>query len=252
MVGQQFTAEERSFIALEYHKVKGQYNCINKVKESFVMKFPNSIIPVKNTIKRIWKKQNTWFTVHNLNSKTSPGVSYSGRLKSARTPENIEAVKNILDNDASKAVDDDSVNTARKNELGLDKSSWSRIAKLDLKYHSYKLVVSQKLKPEDLQRRLAFAHNILDNTTPADTAHTAFSDEATFNLDGEINTQNTRRYAPKKVRGEDIGGRPQHFRHEKTKYPQKLMVFLGVYGDGSTWGLKILEKNTTMDGDMYY
>ena len=125
MVGQQFTADKRSFIALEYHKVKGQYNCISKVKESFVMNFPNSIIPAKNTIKRIWKKQNTCFTVHNLNSKTSPGVSYSGRPKSARTPENIEAVKNILDNDASKAADDDSVNTARKNELGLAKSSWS-------------------------------------------------------------------------------------------------------------------------------
>ena len=250
MPGQQLTPEQRNHLALEYHKMRGQYNCINVVKYSFSQEFPGVQLPSKNTIKRIWRKQKTHFTVHNLNSKNSPGLSHSGRKRSARTPENIQAVKDILDTDAAKPADADSINSARKNELGLSASTWCRIAKHDLKYHSYKLVVSQKLKPQDLPRRLAFAHNILDNTTPADTLHTAFSDKATFSLDGEVNTQNTRRYAPSKVRGQAVGGRPEQFRQEKTKYPQKLMVFLGVYGDGSTWVLKFLEKKTTMDGNM--
>ena len=154
MPGQQLTPEQRSHLALEYHKMRGQYNCINVVKYSFSQEFPGVQLPSKNTIKRIWRKQKTHFIVHNLNSKNSPGLSHSGRKRSARTPENIQAVKDILDTDAAKPADADSINSARKNELGLSASTWCRIAKHDLKYHSYKLVVSQKLKPQDLPRLL--------------------------------------------------------------------------------------------------
>ena len=111
MPGQQFTPEQRSFMALEYHKLRGQYNCINRIKESFNQKFQGVQLPTKNTIKGVWKKQMTSFSVHNLNSKASPGLSHSGRKRRARTPANIQAVKDILDNDASKAADDDSINS---------------------------------------------------------------------------------------------------------------------------------------------
>ena len=45
----------------------------------------------------------------------------------------------------------------------------------------------------------------------------AYSDEATFSLDGEINTQNVRRYAPKKQAGLVNSGKPKQFRHTKSK-----------------------------------
>ena len=252
MVGQQFTPEQRNLIALEYHKLRGSYKCYSKVMAIFNNKFPGVKKPTIKTVKNIWKKQNEHFSVHNLNSKLSPGNTYSGRPRSVRTPPNIQAVKDVLDEDAIKDPDAPDINSARKNVLGISKSSWQRIAKDDLHYHSYKLIVSQKLKPEDHARRVRFANNILNNTTVADTKHTAFSDEATFSLDGEINTQNTRRYAPQKVRGENQGGRPEQFRLGKSKYPQKVMVFLGVYGNGETWGLKFIEEGKTMDGNQYY
>ena len=78
-----------------------------------------------------------------------------------------------------------------------------------------------------------------------------FSDEATFSLDGEVNTQNIRRYAEKKVRGEDRGGKPEKFRHTKSKYPQKVMVFLGLHSSGKTWGFKFYQ-NQTINGEEYY
>ena len=74
----------------------------------------------------------------------------------------------------------------------------------------------------------------------------------TFSLDIEVNTQNTRRYAPKKVAGQHQGVRPEQFRHDKFDYPQKVMVFLGVFRNGNTRGLKFLDTGTTMDGNYYY
>ena len=157
--------------------------------------------------------------VHKLNGKYSQGNSRSGRKPSVRNAETIQAVKNILDNDAAKDADDPNINSERKNPLGLSASSWCRTAKHDLRY-PYKLVVSQKLKPEDISRKLTFADNILNHTTPADTYKTAFSDQANFSLDGGVNTQNTRHYAPRKERNQDQVGRPEQLRLERTIYPQ--------------------------------
>ena len=54
-----------------------------------------------------------------------------------------------------------------------------------------------------------------------------------------------------KIREEEEGGRPEQFRHTTNKFPKKVMVFLGVHGSGTTWGLKIYE-NETIDGAEYY
>ena len=75
------------------------------------------------------------------------------------------------------------MNTARKNVLGLDKSSWSRAVKI-LKYHPYKMIRTQMLKPQDLNRRLLMAQNLV-TLTDEQMEMFCFSDEATFCLDGE-------------------------------------------------------------------
>ena len=77
--------------------------------------------------------------------------------------------------------------------------------------------------------------------------HYNFSDEARFDMNGEVNTQNVRRYAPKK-QGEE-GGKPEHFRTTKKKFPRSVMVFLGVNGNGKTFGLKMWEKESIKGGD---
>ena len=100
--------------------------------------FPNQKIPPRQTVHKMWKKQNSLFTVHNVNSKVSPGVSHSGRVRTAITPETIQAVQDMLDRDCDKENDDPDINTCRNNELGLSPATMSRIIKHHLKYHCYK------------------------------------------------------------------------------------------------------------------
>ena len=205
----QYTPEQRNFLAMAFERHKTtKYRKIQLVQQ----KFPEARLPGKSTIHYIWKKQNKFFACHNLNSKQSAGDTFSGRSRSAWTPVNIEAVKALLDTDAKKEADDPNISTCRKNELGITPSSFCRIVK-ELKYHCYKMDVSQKLNEGDNERRLQF---VLNNLTDADLNNCAFSDEATFFLDGEVNTQNIRRYTNKKVHREDQGGKPAQFRHTKS------------------------------------
>ena len=113
------------------------------------------------------------------------------------------------------------------------------------------MIKTHGLQETDLERRLRFANHVLNNMDEADLMNTAFSDDATFTMDGMVNSQNVRRYAKRKTRGVEQGGRPANFRHTHTKYPKKYMVFLGVHGSGRTWGLKFYE-NETIDGAEYY
>ena len=118
------------------------------VVRDFLAKFPGARILGKNTVKRIWRKQMTLGTVHNCCSKSSPGDSYSGRPRTIRTPPNQQAVKQVMDRDAPKRRDDPTVSpvsSARRNVLGMAKSSWCRIRK-DLRYHPYRVVRRQELK----------------------------------------------------------------------------------------------------------
>ena len=276
----QYTPEERNMMLMAYTKYKGNRNVTRLVQEEFREQFPLQKVPLQSTIYRIWRKQNFAYTVHNLNSEVSPGPSHSGRPRTVTIPENIQAVKDMLDRDCEKENDDPDINTCRQNELGLTKTTMSRIIKHHLHYHCYKcvfsklifscesssiflstfifsslmifrMIKSQELKDTDLERRVGFANHILTNMTDPDLINTAFSDEATFTMDGMVNSQNVRRYAKKKVRGVEEGGRPEKFRHTHNKYPAKVMVFLGVHGSGQTWGLKIYQ-NQTIDGAEYY
>lgn len=125
--------------------------------------------------------------------------------------------------------------------LGLSSSTWLRLVKQE-KLHPYKIVKSHKLEQADYPRRLAMCQ-YLATLTQAELSNFLFSDEAQFNLDGTVNSQNVRRYAPRKgsLPAGQRQGRPGHFRHQKTNFPQKVMVFLGVRGNGTLFGYTKIE-----------
>ena len=121
----------------------------------FGRKFP---MPTLCHVSRIHKKAMELRTVLNVNSKTSPGNSFSGRSQHVRTPRNIARVAAVINRDAVKHIGDRNtspVTSARRNSLMLSKSSWSRIS-TDMKYHPYWPIRRHELKPEDLPRRLQF------------------------------------------------------------------------------------------------
>ena len=95
------------------------------------------------------------------------------------------------------------------------------------------MIKCHALKETDLDRRRRFADHVLTTMTEADLLNTAFSDEATFTMDGMVNSQNVRRYAKKKTKGADQDGRPANFRHQTSK--NRADGVLCVHGSGTTW-----------------
>ena len=77
-----------------------------------------------------------------------------------------------------------------------------------------------------------------------------YSDEASFYLNGSINKQNNRRYAPLKKHNPVQGGRPANSVHKKPTYDPHIMVFCGLKRDG-VFGLKIYHQGT-MTGAWYH
>ena len=75
------------------------------------------------------------FTVQNCNSKASPGDTHSGSKRTARTPANIEAVREAVAADRPKDVFDPTVVSGHRNGLGISQSTFARIVKEDLKLH---------------------------------------------------------------------------------------------------------------------
>ena len=221
----QFSNEQRAFVVLQYAKYKPSgYKIFVRISQDFEKKFPGERIPSKKAMQKMVEKFGTKFTVGNCCSEASPGDSHSGAKRTVRTPQNIEAVRRAVTADQSKDVFDPTVVSGHRNGLGLSKSTFGRIVKEDLRLHCYKLSRRFEMKEGDKARRLAFAQKVCA-LTDQQLANIAFSDEAYFNLDGEVNTQNIRRYAP-------LGEKPESFIHTTNKYPQKVMCFLGLHSSG--------------------
>ena len=190
-------------------------------------------------------------TINNVNSSSSPGITHSGRPRTQRTDQNKQAVKAVLDRDAQKRIGDamvSPVNSARLNTLGLNKSTWCRLVK-DLRYHPYKPLRRHELQPADLPRRLHFCRWLVQ-LPDAEILKILSSDEATFQLHGQVNSQNIRRYAPLKTSDPVNGGKPDHFVDEGPTFSPKLMVFCGLRRDG-TFGLKFY-RNQALTGATYH
>ena len=208
----QFTMEERNFLMLGYAREKGSRDFMPRLLNEFAVKFPNTRVPHMNTVRKHFDKQVSLGTINNVNSVKSPGVTHSGRRKTVNTNLVRNNVRNILDQDSVKELGDRAtspVSTARKNSLRISKSSWSRIC-CDIKYHPYKPIRRQELKQLDLARRVNFCQWI-SNLTDNQLGNFLFSDEANFELNGCVNSQNVRRYAPLKSSDPMNGGRPDHF-----------------------------------------
>jgi hypothetical protein len=69
----QFSPQEGNYIAMTYQLYRGTDNFYKNVVAAFFGMFPAAKVPDKRTVHHIWDKQNEYYTVHNLNSSSSPG-----------------------------------------------------------------------------------------------------------------------------------------------------------------------------------
>ena len=98
----------------------------------------------------------------------------------------------MLDRDKNHLLGDATVSpvsSARKNILGLGKSSYNSITKR-LKYHPYIPIRLHHLKPGDLLWRLQFC-NCLTERSDEEMLDILISEEANFQLYGNVNSQST-------------------------------------------------------------
>lgn len=155
--------------------------------------------------------------VKNFRETGSVVKKRGGRPRSARTPENINAVR--------QSVLQSPQRSARKHAAALLMSDRSvrRILHMDLHFHPYKMVVVQELSRRDWQSRTEACQTILESLPPE--AVVFFSDEAHFHLCGSVNKQNLRYWSE---------NNPQKI-HERPLHSERVTVWcalsrLGIIG----------------------
>lgn len=132
--------------------------------------------------------------------------------------------------------------STRKVAKQLNISHFSVHSNLQLeKWHPYKMILVQELKENDYARRIDFCDKMMrlydiDRTF---FDNIIFSDEATFQLTGEVNTHNCRYWNDKN---------PRWMRDEHTQYPEKLNVWCGFSARGLVGSFII---NGNLNGGVY-
>ena len=106
---------------------------------------------------------------------------------------------------------------------GISQRSVVKYLKLE-KWHPYKLQLVHELSEDDPDHRIEFCETMMEmcNRDLGLAARIIFSDESTFTLNGEVNRQNLRYWAPQN---------PHWMREHHTQNPQKVNVWAGIVGD---------------------
>ena len=156
----------------------------------------------------------------------------SGRPRIIRTKNMIQKVKNRLKR--KKRV------STRKlaSKLKISRRSVQRILKNDLGLTSYKKRIEPLLTDTQKAKRITFSNWVRHNFSKEQSLRILFSDEKIFDLNGMYNCQNDQVWAVNRVEADKNGGVKQ-----KQKFPQKVMVWLGVCSEGVT-PLVILDNGT--------
>ena len=103
----------------------------------------------RQTIYNRHKKFQSQGTVHGLHSTTSPGDGHSGRLRSARSAQNIQQVGQIIEEGPQK-----SLRLISQEIRGMCKESVRTILRKDIGLYPYRISVKQKLSDGDVEKRV--------------------------------------------------------------------------------------------------
>ena len=174
--------EHKTFIIEAYFRLKS----VRLAQLEFRKKFGCTDFPAKAVIYKWRNKFRVFGSVNNLNSKHPNRYSHSGRRKSARTPENVDAIRDSVVRSPRKSV------RRRSQELGINRETVRRILFTDLHLYPYRIQVKHKLSPDDMRKRVImcqwFCNKIDDEPDFLDNVW--FSDEAHFLLSGHVNSKN--------------------------------------------------------------
>ena len=107
-----------------------------------------------------------------------------------------------------------------------------------MKWHTYKLRVRHQLKPTDFDRRGHFSERLIEKGgNRRFLANFVIGDEAGFAMNGEVNSQNVREYAPQ-------GERPD-INYDINASRERCTVWVGLCGNGTLLGSFFFEGTVT-------
>jgi hypothetical protein len=109
----------------------------------------------------------------------------------------------------------------RSEQLVVPRSTMQGIVTKELHLHAYKIQLTQELKPTDHVQRREFVNWVLENRNVNGnfSKKIIFSDEAHFQLDGYVNTQNCRIW----------GAENPRVIHEEPMHAQRATVWCGFW-----------------------
>src|SRR5215469_8828939 len=171
----------------------------------------------------------------------------SGRPKSARTDENITAVKELILSQEDRPQTHRSTRQISR-EIGLAQSSVVRIIRRDLKLKCFKKRRAQELSEANRQARLIRCRMLLKKYSTHDVSSIWFSDEKVFTVATPRNPQNDRVYAPTGSKKRNISA--ERLLRTRTTFTQSIMVSLGISKLGCT-NLIFVEPGVKINGQYY-
>lgn len=206
-----WTSEQRVFAVKAYYKnADSVVGAQRALRREFDLS-PRDPVPSANAI-------NIW--VRNFEATASTTKKRGGSVKTARTPENVNRVRDALARSPRKSAMRHSL------ELGLSDRTVRRILKSDLNFHPYKIQVVQALQPQDFNRRVHFCQQMLDvigrNENDEQVHNLWMSDEAHFHLSGFINKHNFRYWSDNNPRS----------LHATPLHSQKVTVWCAISSKG--------------------
>lgn len=207
----QLTVEMKEFI-VETHRACED---LKEVEKAFQVKFPERKVPNKETMYRYIRKFKA------TGSFSNGHTCKSGRKRTVRCEENIEAVLTILQNYPERF-------SSRKNHIGMSSSSFNRITRLDLRWHPYKIQPRVPLTGKMCKARSDFCNWFVDYWDRDDSfsKHLVVGDLAEFSLNGFVSSRNIFEYVHR------IPPKPE----QPTNPQDKVFVWSGVCGNGFILG----------------
>jgi len=199
---QQWNVEHRVFAVEQFFRNNDSVVTVQRLLSRQFNVARDGAIPDRNTILR-WVE--SFHTTGSVMKRTS-----TGRPRTARTPENVESVRSVIESPRRST-------RRRASVLGLSRRSLQGILHDELNFHPYKIMIVQKLLPSDFVQRRLFFERMLE-IIASDDVMSMMNDEAHCHLDGYVNKQNCRFWAAEN---------PQEL-HHRPLHTAKVSVWCGI------------------------
>jgi inhibitor of nuclear factor kappa-B kinase subunit alpha len=202
-----------------------------------------SEFPMKNwnirTVSRLLKKvRETGSTDRKLGS---------GRPRTARTDENIEAVAELILSQENRPQTHKSTRQISRLS-GIKRSSVIRIVHTDLKLKCIKKCRAQELTAANRTTRRLLAQQLLKRFSVAQVDFIFFSDEKVFTVAAPKTAQNDRLYVPTQIRKRQVAAR--RLLRTRPTFSASIMVSVAVSKLGMT-ELFFVDPGTKINGQYY-